>query len=810
MKIAVVAPSPVPFVLGGAERAWQGLVTAINERTSHDAELIKLPSRESNLPDLLDSYRAFSRLDVSHFDLIVTSKYPAWMVQHPNHTVYVFHRLRGLYDTYDLTGLPRRVDHPEPEIASLQRFVRSADGRDALPEFFDRAALAFERYGHDHPAFAFPGPLARELVHWLDGVAFAPGQVRRYVALSRTVAAREGYFPPGTRVEVAYLPASFSEHPFSDGDGFFSASRLDGPKRMDLLVRAMRHVRSDLSLRIAGTGPQMDALRELAGDDPRIVLLGALTDDELQDEYAHAIAVPFVPASEDYGLITLEAQRFAKPVVTCTDSGGPTELVEHERTGLIVEPRPEAVAAALDRLAADRDLARRLGEAGQRAARKITWERVIDTLIGRRDVPARRPGLPKVVVASTFPVHPPQGGGQLRCHGLYGALTHRFDVEIVSLVPYGARAVNQVVAPGFCERQVPRSRKHAERELEADRAAGIPVGDIVASTAITDTPAYLTALRETASGATAVLLAHPFLAPAVEAAGIDLPIVYDAHNVESQLKPEMLPRSAVRDELLATTRAVEQLACDRSRLVVACSAEDAAALRSCFGVSPRDLVLVPNGAFVSRVRFVTGAERAANRDRFLARLCEAEPNRSGTRRLAAYVASWHEPNIEAGRAILRMAPSLPDVLFVLAGGHSKAFIRDVPRNVVPLGIVSPTTLDGLLRAVDVALNPMTSGGGSNLKIVEYLAYGAPVVTTPRGARGYDLEPGDHVVIAELDGFVAAIRQVIDQPHESSARAVRARRRVEETYDWEQLGRRLADRLAQVVGGPVDGAVREQG
>src|SRR5690606_35990936 len=101
------------------------------------------------------------------------------------------------------------------------------------------------------------------------------------------------------------------------------------------------------------------------------------------------------------------------------------------------------------------------------------------------------------------------------------------------------------------------------------------------------------------------------------------------------------------------TRAVEQLACDRARLVVACSAEDAGVLESCFGVSPGDLVLVPNGTFVSRARFVTGAERAANRDRFLARLTEGEPQRGGARRLAAYVASWHEPNIEAGRAILR-------------------------------------------------------------------------------------------------------------------------------------------------------------
>ncbi|MGH2578944.1 MAG: glycosyltransferase family 4 protein, partial [Actinomycetota bacterium] len=87
MNIAIVAPSPVPHAIGGAERLWAGLLREINETSSHDAELIKLPNREGTLPDLVASYENFSRLDLSHFDMVISTKYPAWMVRHPHHIV---------------------------------------------------------------------------------------------------------------------------------------------------------------------------------------------------------------------------------------------------------------------------------------------------------------------------------------------------------------------------------------------------------------------------------------------------------------------------------------------------------------------------------------------------------------------------------------------------------------------------------------------------------------------------------------------------------------------------------------------------
>ena len=95
MKVAIVCPRGTPFIVGGAERLWDGLVTAFNTFTSHTASIVELPSPESSFADLVHSYTSFDALDLDDFDLVISGKYPAWMVAHPRHVVYMCHKLRG-------------------------------------------------------------------------------------------------------------------------------------------------------------------------------------------------------------------------------------------------------------------------------------------------------------------------------------------------------------------------------------------------------------------------------------------------------------------------------------------------------------------------------------------------------------------------------------------------------------------------------------------------------------------------------------------------------------------------------------------
>ena len=309
MKIAIVAPSPVPFGLGGAENLWSGWLTSLNEQPGVEAELIKLPSPERNFWEIVASYRQFAQLDVRHFDRIITTKYPAWMLLHPDHHVFVQHKLRGLYDTWP-TGLATElIGNQPPEVLKLlQLLERPTHDRQALEAIFACISeLQIAAPGLPQNLFALPGALIRKVVHVLDGVGLARTAIRRYAAISATVAQRADYFPadlsPG-EVQVIHHP-TLVRKPSANASArvpagcIFTASRLDAPKRMDWVIRAYQQARVDCPLVIAGDGPQRAQLEALANANPHIHLVGRLTDAELASAYQQALFVPFVPDRED-------------------------------------------------------------------------------------------------------------------------------------------------------------------------------------------------------------------------------------------------------------------------------------------------------------------------------------------------------------------------------------------------------------------------------------------------------------------------------------------------------------------------------
>ena len=793
MKIAIVAPSAVPFMIGGAERLWHGLLEHLNRETPHDAELIKLPSREHNLPDLMATYRSFADVDLTHFDLVISGKYPAWMVSHPNHVVYMLHPLRGLYDTYQHSEAPPGSSEAQALIEGLAGYVRAnppaqAAGPDRLFALFEHA---LGQLGPDHPAFRFPGPLARQLVHWLDGYALTPRRVRAHFAISRTVAERSGYFPAAVPVTVAVPPSSLQGLGPGGAHHFFTASRLDQPKRLDLVIEAMRYVTADIPLRIAGTGPDEARLRALAKGDDRVRFEGRITDAELAGLYRDSVGVLFVPADEDLGLVTLEAQHCAKPVITCTDSGGPTELVVDDGSGFVVAPNPASIGAAMQRLVSDPARAKALGEAGRVAAEDVTWAAVADKLL----VPAgpatssavAASGRMRVVVVCTFPLDPARGGGQIRASRLFSALAREVDVDFVCLG--GGAASDRMVVPGLRQRVICRSEQHQRMEWALADGSATPVTDITDAVLWAETPAFVAALADACRGAEAVVLEHPYLLPAVRHVAPDLPFIYDAQNAESAMKDDYLDRTPAGDRLRRVVWAVERQAVRSAELVVACSERDVVLLKD-LGPTLASFRVVANGADIRSTPFVDLGARAARRSAWVAELSACAGPRLG--RLALFMGSDHPPNSAAGEAICAFAPELPDVLFILAGGHADRLMgRRVPSNVLLEGLVTDARRLELLGMVDVALNPMTLGGGTNLKLIEYFAAGIPTVSTPLGARGTGAADGVELLLAELADFPAAIRATLDGT-EATARRVRAAHALAcRDFDWDDLGAQFA-------------------
>ncbi len=801
MRIALLAPSPVPFVLGGAEHLWLGLQRHINEETTHACEVFKVPTRENSLQELLRSYRAHAQTDLSHFDRVISTKYPAWMTRHSNHAVYMQHTLRGLYDTYHFCQQPETVDWPAAlrDVRQAIEGLVQADSADNGPVFrlIDLVESALESGRMDANFGRFPGPFVRQLVHALDRFAMQPARIASYTAISATVRRRIGYFPPSADVAVIHHPPRLDGFFCAGDDHLFTISRLDGAKRIGLIVEAMRYVKADIPLLIGGQGPDEARLRELAAGDSRIRFLGAMTDYEVKDAYAHALAVPFVPYDEDLGLITIEAMRSGKPVVTVSDAGGVIEFVEHGQTGLCTAPDPVALGQAIDQLCADRAATRAMGHAARQRVTGISWHKVAARLVGE-PLPAPRPKRSPaqtsrrqhLAVALTFSVDPPRGGGQSRVYHLYKALARAMDVTLVCLCGPDESPRRQQLAPGLVEARVPKSPSHQDAEIEHSRSVDwVPVTDIVAAREIHRTPAFLEALDAACIGADAVVASHPYFVKTLRERYPGKPLWFEAHNMEVALKREILPDSDAGRALLAWVEEDERRAWQEAQFVFACAQRDIDLMREAYGATPALTLEVPNGFAEDEVQTTDAESRQALKEKL----------GLGTHPVALFIGSWHGPNLDAVERILGYAVALPSLRFVIVGSACQYFAeREVPANVHMVGVVDAQEKRVFLATADLAINPMTRGSGSNLKMLDYFAAGIPVLSTPFGARGIDAQPDTHYLAAEIGEFqFALVRWLVQKPRLRDM-ADRAEQLARERYTWTAIGKTALSFIEGVV------------
>ncbi len=139
-----------------------------------------------------------------------------------------------------------------------------------------------------------------------------------------------------------------------------------------VLLRAFAEAKRqlpDLELDVAGRGPLEPALKALAselGIGEAVRFLGHVSPIQTAIERAQVVVVPSM--GEGFGMVALEAMERARPVIAAA-IGGLGELVRHGETGLLVPPgEAEPLREAIVRLAGDRELAARMGEAGRRRA----------------------------------------------------------------------------------------------------------------------------------------------------------------------------------------------------------------------------------------------------------------------------------------------------------------------------------------------------------------------------------------------------------------------------------------------------------
>jgi len=124
---------------------------------------------------------------------------------------------------------------------------------------------------------------------------------------------------------------------------FLSVGRLAWSKQTDIIIRAANMLK--LPLKIVGTGPEEEYLREVAG--PTVEFLGGVSDEQLKELYSGARATIFAALDEDFGIVPVESMAAGTPVIGLSQ-GGVIETVVDGKTGILFsEPTVDCLIAAI-------------------------------------------------------------------------------------------------------------------------------------------------------------------------------------------------------------------------------------------------------------------------------------------------------------------------------------------------------------------------------------------------------------------------------------------------------------------------------
>jgi GalNAc-alpha-(1->4)-GalNAc-alpha-(1->3)-diNAcBac-PP-undecaprenol alpha-1,4-N-acetyl-D-galactosaminyltransferase len=163
-----------------------------------------------------------------------------------------------------------------------------------------------------------------------------------------------------------------------------AAGTLETRKNFGLLIEAFSRIaprHPEWSLEIWGRGPLRDELEALTsnlGLRGRVSLPGSTPELLVKMGEGHIFAMPSI--LESFGMVSLEAMSVGLPVVGLRRCLGTNEVVEHERTGLLVDGADLVgdFANALERLMSSPEERERFGRAGLEAAKKYDQRRVGD------------------------------------------------------------------------------------------------------------------------------------------------------------------------------------------------------------------------------------------------------------------------------------------------------------------------------------------------------------------------------------------------------------------------------------------------
>lgn len=397
--------------------------------------------------------------------------------------------------------------------------------------------------------------------------------------------------------------------------------------------------------------------------------------------------------------------------------------------------------------------------------------------------------LKKLTGLNFFPAFsPPKSGGELRYYHIYKNLGDYYDVTMISPTHPGVEPELVNLSEHVKEYRVPKGSIHIKLHQFFDKYGKFPeCSAVVVAIASHFQDNFKHIFNDYASSSEIIVREFPFLLTIPKKDKKQI-WIYNSYNVEYDLQRGML--NGWLGRLLSIyIWYSERKICRLSDIIFATSEQDMERFLKLYGINSNKIFSAPNGVDTANLKFFLREEKIKAKTElgYQDRPC------------LLFIGSLHPPNIEAVEYIVKkLAIELSDCLFVIAGKVCDCFKgKSISSNVSLLGLVSEEQKELLLAGCDLALNPMFSGSGTNLKMLDYMAVGLPIITTPIGARGLGIKNGQHAIISEAIEFADSIKKILNDYNLYEKLRANSRNLVEQKYDWKSIVAEMHKRIEAV-------------
>jgi GT2 family glycosyltransferase/glycosyltransferase involved in cell wall biosynthesis len=378
-------------------------------------------------------------------------------------------------------------------------------------------------------------------------------------------------------------------------------------------------------------------------------------------------------------------------------------------------------------------------------------------------------GKPVVMVASPYLPFPLSHGGAVRMYNLMRRAAEHYDHVLVAFTEESAPPPQELLE--ICS-EIVLVRRHGSHELPF---AGRPE-----TVEEFDSPAFRSAIHQTVRKWRPAIAQLEFTQMAQYADDCaPARTVLVEHDITFDLYKQLLRLEDTWDrrQQLPLWRRFETQAWRNVDRVVVMSAKDRAM------VADAAAVLLPNGVDLDRFR--------------------PDSTSPDSRRLLFIGSFAHLPNRLAVEFFLEdVWPALRGAtLHIIAGANHERWTLDA--DLSQAGV----ELEGFVadvrpayRRAAVVVAPLVASAGTNIKILEAMAMGKAVVSTPAGVNGLDLTPGEDFLLVQTGAEMAsAIESLLDDPVRRGAIERSARARVERDFGWDHIARAQRRMYRELMG-----------